>query len=193
MIEVPAHEKDRVRVFAVNGGSDVGGLRQTFLSQLEGETPLPKPETLAALLGTDAVDPAYVEIFPVGDIAELGLSRYLTDALDVRQEALAPDRGKLDALDGSVMIVLSKAFGGHAVSFTPGAALTLIGVYPTQTAAQPAAVPLPDPGGAGMPAPDTDSAKATRPLGSGLIALIVFAGLLIAAVLVLSIAGGGSQ
>lgn len=193
MIEVPAHEKDHVRVFAVNGEWDVGNLRQTFLSRLDPDAPVPAHEVLAQLLGTAEFDPAYVEIFPVADVAELGVSRYLSDALDVKESALSKDRGKLDALAGSVMIVLSAAFPGKALSFTPGAALTLIGTYPTEAAVEPSAIALPNPGGEAIPSPEDSETRQSRALGSGLIALIIGVGLLIAIGLVLAISGGEPQ
>ncbi len=189
MIEVPAYEKDRVRVFAVNSGAPVADLRQTFLSRLEGNSPQLAPDMLAELLGTTLIDPAYIEIFPVKDLGDLGLSQYLAQALEVRGDALRADRPRLDALEGSVMIVLSAAFGGKPTTLSPGAALTLIGTYPTENAVQPSTMSLPDPGGAGMPAPETTVTEPSSKLGSGLIALIISGALLLSAAIFLALSG----
>lgn len=190
MIEIPAHEKDMVRVFAVSGGAEVDALRQTFLTGLDADAEKPDPAAFHALLGNADLNTDYIEIFPVNDIAELRLSGYLTQALDVRSEAIAPDRARLDALQGNVLLLLSSAFEGRPSRLDPNSALTLIGTYPTESfvPSQPGA--LPDPGGTAMPSPRTTPDTRSRRLGSGSIALIVVAAIALAAALLLLLPGG---
>ncbi|MEM8581777.1 MAG: hypothetical protein AAGF50_11335 [Pseudomonadota bacterium] len=186
---MPAFEKERVRVFAVNSGAPVADLRQTFLSRLENESSQLAPDMIAELLGTHIIDAAYVEVFPTKDVSDLGLSQYLTQALEVREDVLRDDRARLDALEGSVMIVLSAAFGGKAATLSPGAALTLIGTYPTEQAVSPSSMPLPDPGGTAMPGVQKNVTAPSRRLGSGLVALIVGGALFAAAAVLLALSG----
>ncbi|WP_425093137.1 hypothetical protein [Tropicimonas sp. S265A] len=192
MIEVPAHEKDRVRVFAVNGDQNLSGVRQTFLSQLDSSAKRPPPGYISDLLGTPDVDPSHVELFPASDVAELGLTAYLQQALDVTEDSVIADRGKLDALQGYVLLVLSAAFAGRAVQLRPGPDLTLIGTYPTAPLTQPGAKPLPTPERANMPPPDRAPPVQSARLGTGTIAVVVVVALIIAAALVLAVSGGST-
>jgi hypothetical protein len=192
MIEIPAYDRDNVYVFALNGDDQFDGLRQTFLSSMDEAAERPDPGDVAQLIGLETVDTRYIEVFPAKDVAELGLSRYLADALDVKAEALAGNRAKLDALEGYVMLVLSAAFKGGAHTLTPGPALTHIGTFPTEAAAAPAAEPLPDPGGTTMPAPEASERAPRARLGSGTIALVVLVALGVAALLVLVLPGATS-
>ncbi|ABV94826.1 hypothetical protein Dshi_3093 [Dinoroseobacter shibae DFL 12 = DSM 16493] len=186
MIEVPAHETGIVRVFAVNGDSRGSGTAQSFLTRLEQD-----PEDIAAeavrlreMLGADQIDPTYTETFAVKDVADLGLSRYIATAMDVPMETLAPDRARLDALEGEVLIVLSRALGDTAQTLTPGADLTFIGAYKMAEVplTGPVKAPPPDP----MPAPTpVDEIDAPEEISTGRRTLIVGAALLIAALLVM--------
>jgi hypothetical protein len=191
MIEVPAHETGIVRVFAVNGDSRGSGTTQSFLSRLE-----QAPEDIAAeavrlreMLGAETIDPTYTETFAVKDVAEFGLSRYIATAMDVPAEVLAPDRARLDALEGEVLIVLSRALGNTAQRLTPGPDLTFIGAYPMAEVplSGPVAAPPPEP----MPTPAPAEAQdAPEEISTGRRTFIVGAALVLATVLVLVVAGG---
>lgn len=192
MIDVRANETGVVRVFAVNGDSRGSGTAQSFLSRLE-QDPVEvaaEAERLREMLGAEKIDPTYTETFAVKDIAELGLSRYIATAMDVPLDTLAPDRARLDALEGEVLIVLSRALGYDGQTLSPGPDLTFIGAYVSAEVplSGPVTAPKPEP----MPEPvqdqGTDHPESTD---TGRRTLIIGAALVIAVLLVL-LAGGGN-
>lgn len=115
-IDIPRDEHGIVRVFTLT--IEAGGLGA-----------LRAPGALESALGVAGIDPEYVELFPVSDLAGVGLATYLIDGCGVPPEQIEPDRDRLEAITGHVMVVLSRAFGGRAVTLTPAAQLTLAGHY----------------------------------------------------------------
>lgn len=113
-ITVPAHDRDGVRVFTANLTPD--DVRRDKASLAE------------TLLGDPDLDPAYLEIFDLADLSGVGLSSYLIDGLGVPEAAIR-DRAGLDALEGPVLILLSKALHGREVSLTLDPRLALFGTY----------------------------------------------------------------
>ena len=92
---------------------------------------LREPGALAQVLGMDALDMEQVEIFPVSDLEELGLAGYLTEGMGVPEEQIAPDRGRLAALEGHVMVIRSRAFGGRELRLTPAEQIKPVATYGT--------------------------------------------------------------
>jgi len=125
-MKVPQGERNAVRVFAA---------RLTPAELVRLRTPMstdPAPHdtaVLAALLGVDHLAPGQVELFHSDDVAPIGLAAYLTEGTAVAEAQIAADRTRLDALEGPILIVLSAAFGGDAVTLHPDPRLTLIGMY----------------------------------------------------------------
>jgi hypothetical protein len=77
------------------------------------------PIAMQQVLGIQDIDPKYVEIFALSDLDQLGLAGYLIEGCGVPESALAPERERLDALTGYVMLLHSQAFGGRAVTLKP--------------------------------------------------------------------------
>ncbi len=94
-----------------------------------------------ALLGTQGLNPAGIEVFALSDLGEMGLLGYLREGTDARDADLQRDASRLAALDGWVMLVHSLSFGGNAATLNTGSALTLIGTY-AQEAAPTSKIPL---------------------------------------------------
>lgn len=192
MIDVPANETGVVRVFAVNGDSQGSGTAQSFLSRLEQDPAevAAEAERLRKMLGAEQIDPTYTETFAVKDIAELGLSRYISTAMDVPLDTLAPDRARLDALEGEVLIVLSRALGYEGQRLAPGPDLTFIGAYASAEVplSGPVTAPTPEP----LPDPVQKDQETDPPEGTdtGRRTLIIGAALVIAVLLVLLVGGG---
>lgn len=113
---VRAGERGVVRVFSVT--IEAGDLRA-----------LRMPGAIDTALGMAGVDGYYVELFPVSDLAGVGLATYLSDGCDVPEEVVTPDAARLDAVEGVVMVVLSRAFQGQEARIVPAAQLRLIGTY----------------------------------------------------------------
>jgi hypothetical protein len=119
-INIPAGERGVIRVFAINRPtSDM----RVALSRT------PKPDLARDLLGDPHLDTASAEIFPVSDLEGVGLTAYLTDGYAVPDAQLAPDKAKLDALDGYVLLLFSESFAGREATLAAGPDVTLIGTY----------------------------------------------------------------
>lgn len=114
-LTIPAHDRDGVRVFAARLTPD--------------DLKRDKSRLVADLLGDPDLDPAFVEIFDLADLSIVGLAGYLSEGLGVPAPALAADRARLEALKGPVLILLSKALHGRAITLIPDPRLTLVGTY----------------------------------------------------------------
>lgn len=112
---IPAHDRLGVRVFKAD----------LTREEMQGD----KASLIQKLLGDPDLDPAYVEIFDVADLSDIGLAGYLTEGMGVPDTALAADRTRLQALQGPVLVLLSKALHGRAVTLTLDPRLALIGTY----------------------------------------------------------------
>jgi hypothetical protein len=112
---IPAHDRLGVRVFTVALTPD--------------EMQRDKATFVQTLLGDPDIDPAYVELFDVADLSDIGLAGFLSEGLGVPEAALESDRILLQGLKGPVLVLLSKALHGRAVTLTPDPRLTLIGTY----------------------------------------------------------------
>ena len=113
-LTIPAHDRNGIRVFAAKLTPD---------DLLRDKTRL-----VTELLGDPDLDPAFIEIFDLADLSGVGLSGYMTDGLGIPETAIT-DPARLDALTGPVLILLSKALHGRAVTLTPDPRLTLVGTY----------------------------------------------------------------
>ncbi len=101
---------------------------------------LREPGAAAQLLGVASLVDAQVDVIELRDLDEVGLSGYLTEGLGVPEADVATDRELLDSLTGWVMVVRSKAFGGHATTMSLGDGVRLVallGEPPTDWSATP--------------------------------------------------------
>lgn len=121
MMEVAAEESGVVRVFSIDT-AEVDALRPI-------RDTAAGLDRIAGLLGVDHIDPDFIELFPVSDLEAFGFANYLTAGNGIPEEQVEPDRAKLDALTGWVLIVYSSAFGGEAQTLAPLPALTHVGSY----------------------------------------------------------------
>lgn len=130
-IRIQNSETGKVRLFAVNRSIDA-----VSLAVRDSE----KHAVITDLLGT-SVPVGSAELFPVTDLAGVGLTAYLTEGYAVSDDQLAQDRSRLGALDGYVLLLFSSAFEGRDTTLEIGPDLTLIGTYDEE---QPAirAIPL---------------------------------------------------
>lgn len=134
-LTVPPGETGKVRVFALNMPAE----QVNFLHE---------PGAVADILGVDRLDTAHVDIFALRDLEELGLPGYLIEGCDVPAVQIAPDRARLKALRGHVLVVHSRAFDGQAENLAPAAALDLVAIYDVTPTDWSARTPI-----------DTDSAR----------------------------------
>ncbi|MCX7558783.1 hypothetical protein OS190_04335 [Sulfitobacter sp. F26204] len=116
-IDIPTGEIGTTRVFSLSmPPAQARALRNS-------------PQAQSAILGVESLNTDGVEVFPLTDLGDIGLTGYLREGTDAREDDIKRDGGKLAALDGWVMLVHSVAFGGAGGSLTPDSALTLIGTY----------------------------------------------------------------
>ncbi|MFT6456824.1 MAG: hypothetical protein ACJARR_000169 [Pseudophaeobacter arcticus] len=116
VIEIPAEERGVIRVFDL----DMVPEQARFLRE---------PGALAQVLGIDEIDLDHVEIFPVSDLEELGLVGYLIQGCGIAETAITPDRDRLAAVQGHVLLLRSRAFGGAARRLTPSSQIRYIASY----------------------------------------------------------------
>jgi hypothetical protein len=112
VLDIPAHEAHVVRVFAV----------------VE-EAPRPDEDVLAALGADGDLKTGEIELFEIADLSEMPLSTYLAEGHGIAEGDLRDMRGQLDALDGRVLILPSRAFQGAAMTLQMGSALRLVGRF----------------------------------------------------------------
>lgn len=118
-VHIPAGERGVIRVFDL----DMRPEQARFLRE---------PGALAQVLGIDDLDLNHVEIFPVSDLEDLGMTGYLSEGCGVPAPQLAADRATLDALEGHVLLLRSRAFAGAETRLTPAEQIHLIGTYGEQ-------------------------------------------------------------
>jgi hypothetical protein len=119
-IAVPKGEQGMIRVFAINRAT--ADMRVAV-------SRTPKPDLARDLLDAPHLDTASAEIFPVSDLEGVGLTAYLTEGYAVPDAQLAPDKAKLDALDGYVLLLFSESFALRGATLETGPDVTLIGTY----------------------------------------------------------------
>lgn len=124
-ITIPKGEQGAIRVFAIS--RPMPDMSRALKNQTK--------EALAAeLLGVE-VDAGAIELFALSDLTGVGLPRYLAEGYDVSDTQLASDRARLEALDGYVLLLFSRAFDGAQATLQPSPDLTLIGTYHEAAAA----------------------------------------------------------
>lgn len=171
--DISASERGLVRLFALDMDSEeVEKLRE--------------PD-LAAMLGVERLDVDQVDLFSTNDLTGLGLTGYMTEGLGIPEDELAPDRARLDALKGHLMVVRSAAFQGEAVTLAPRAPLRWVGTYaeehsPVKFEELPSAAAKGQVAPSAKPRP-SDAAMSGRVAMVALlvIAIVVFAMFLVAA------------
>ncbi|MBE1285736.1 MAG: hypothetical protein GJ676_20660 [Rhodobacteraceae bacterium] len=113
VIHIPAGERGKIRILSL----DMPPEQAKFLSE---------PGALEQVLGSRDLDRDHVEIFPVKDLEELGLLGYLSEGCGIPDDSLAPHKFALDAQEGWVLILRSRAFGGQDTRLTPAEPIQLI-------------------------------------------------------------------
>jgi hypothetical protein len=156
-----------LHVFAVNGASD---LRHTHLTRVEGDTPDLPP--LAEWLGVDRVDTDRIELFPVSDLGDTRLADYVTMAFEPAEPIEGETRARLNALQGSVLIVPDAALDDPP---RPGGAVTPIATLPLAQPDHRADLPRAEARQAPPPQPEAEpAAKTSRPRISQTMKFAIF-------------------
>lgn len=118
-IQIAKAEHGVIRVFSIS--RPMADMARALKQQ-------PKAQVASALLAYDA-SASDIELFPVSDLAGVGLPRYLMDGYDIDSAALRTYRARLEGLDGYVLILFSSISNDGDVVLSPSADLTLIGTF----------------------------------------------------------------
>lgn len=121
IVDIPRLETGVVRVFDV---ALDGAAAKAFAED---------PAAQARALGLPSIDADYVRVFPVSDLAGLGLSAYLTEGLGIAPARIDPDRDAIDSLTGHVTVLTSKAFGDGGVTLRVVPPLRLVATFAEET------------------------------------------------------------
>ena len=125
------------------------------------------PAALADILGLDQIDPAHADI--------IRLSGYLVDGIGVDAAEIASDRARLDAMEGHVLVLLSRALGDSVTRLTPGSGVTLVATYrqvATDWSAKPMQSDSARPGSGTRAAPREERARSRR-IGGAIFAAVM--------------------
>jgi hypothetical protein len=124
-------ERGRLRLFAV--ALDEPALR-ALTDPDHAEADRPFITAAAALLNRPTLDLRHIELFDVADLTGLGLANYLSAAYDITEDQIAPNRTRLDGLQGFVLLLLSEALQTPE-PLRPRPVVTLIATFDTPQAA----------------------------------------------------------
>lgn len=125
-IDVPAGEHGVTRLFAL---SLSGEAARTLALPPEDTPATPESWPLMAALGTEVLDPAWVDVIDVNEMGDIGLRGYLAQGLGVPDTELRDAQPQIAALRGLAVVVGSRAFGGQAVTLRPKAPLRWVASF----------------------------------------------------------------
>lgn len=116
-IEIPARERGRLRLFALESQlsdkiSTSGAVNHLCLELAT--VPLHEPD---------------VQIVELDTISDMGLVTFLHEAYDIDPAELAPYTNTLNSLTGSVALFRSGAFNGQACHLTPTSQANLVATF----------------------------------------------------------------
>ncbi|PUB15452.1 hypothetical protein [Yoonia sediminilitoris] len=103
-INIPANDFGQIRIFEARTD-----LPQEVLDKT--------PEGLRLLLGTDALDPNYIDTVRIKDLSSMQLVDYIQQGYDM--QAAPYDVPALNGIEGYAVLVMSAASRGQAVTLTP--------------------------------------------------------------------------
>ena len=132
-MQVRSSESGLVRLFAV----DMDEAEARALSEALAAGESGAEARLAAMLGAERVLAEKVELFPVSNLAGLGVPGYLEQGHAIPAVELAPHRATLDGLLGWLLLVPSSAFDATEQVLSPKAPLRWIGTFAETPATAP--------------------------------------------------------
>ncbi len=151
-LDIPANDFGQIRVLAT-------------------QTPLAPdaPDQLAQLLGTDALDPTYIDVVNIADLGPLMLSDYIAQGYDMATDAM--DRDAVNAITGYAILILSRAARSEKVTLSLAPGVRHVTTYaPTMELIAP--THLPDASAKGViGSPPTKAPKSDARIG-GMVATV---------------------
>ncbi|WP_120502166.1 hypothetical protein [Roseovarius sp. EL26] len=157
--EISADEVGLVRLFQIDLPADQV---EAFSDDLQ---------KVQRALGATQLNTDYVEVFAVSDLTGLGLAGYMAEGLGIAKQDFAAERVRLDALEGHILVILSKAFEQTVQTLTPKVPLRWVGTY-AEESANVTFEPLPDKSAQGV-APVAVKKTASNAAIQGRVATVV--------------------
>lgn len=114
MIDIPANDFGQIRVFEAKGDLPRAAIDKT-------------PAGLAALFGTDTLDPDYVDIVRIQDLSSMRLTDYIQQGYDM--DTAVHDVTAVNGIEGYAILIMSSATRGQAVTLTPAPGLRHVTTY----------------------------------------------------------------
>jgi hypothetical protein len=153
-MRVSASERGLVRLFALDlPAEEIVAFREPVYDA-DG-TVIDWP--LQRALGFSFLDEDFIELFPISDLEDLGLNRYMVQGLGIAEADVKEDAARLSAQRGWLLVVLSAAFEGAEQTLAPRSPLRWIGTY-KEEGAPVSFEALPDASAKGsLPAPEQDT------------------------------------
>lgn len=149
-LTIDANERGQLRVFA---------LSDPLAAQIGNSGSL---DALRLALGVDALAPEDVQIVQIRDLNELGLSGLLKEGYDVALSA--EQAARMDALEGTVALIRSPAFGSTSVTLRRTSEAKLVTTLSEGNPPAPHFTPLDSDAAKGVltgPAPDPAPKRST--------------------------------
>ena len=116
LLEVPRGEHGVIRVFTLDMAPEQAAFQR-------------EPGAAEQMLGLTGLAADQIDVIRLDDLEDLGLAGYLTEGCGIPAAQIDPDRARLAALKGWVMVVRSRAFGGDPARITPAPGVTLVAGY----------------------------------------------------------------
>ena len=168
---IPANEHGKLYVFSVEGAVPPG---------LEQKT----PDSLEAAFGTAGIDPAFVDVLTANALTGMTLSQYIATGYDMTAQG---DAG-LDGLQGHLVLVMSRAFGGRETTLDIAPPLRLVATLQDK-ATLTAPAPLRSDGATGVLSDTPKTKPVSQAAISGRVATIALLVLFALVALMIWIAG----
>ena len=124
-LTIPANDHGKIRVFSLSSPLPAGLSDKT-------------PDALQAVLGTDQLNPDYIDVVDIAALGDMTLADFLVHGYDMTPDAV--DRAALDALSDHAILLMSRATGGAPVTLTLAAGVTHV-----TTCGDDAQLAVPDP------------------------------------------------
>jgi hypothetical protein len=125
-LTIPPGEHGVLRLFSINlPESEISAFTDEQNNGAAGTDSWP----LLIALGARTLDSNFVEVFPLSDLGDYGLPKYLIEGNGIPAAQVDPMRQQLGALHGHVLIVFSSAFGGATDTLSPKAPLVHVATF----------------------------------------------------------------
>ncbi len=113
-LTIPVNDHGQIRVFEMRDALADAAKRKT-------------PQGLADLLGTDALDPDFIDIVNIDDLGTMRLTDYIAQGYDM--ETSAQDVAAVNAITGHAILIMSRAARGQEVTLKPASGVRHVTTY----------------------------------------------------------------